>query len=83
MTNDIANLFVDVCLSKAKLTLFLDGNVFLIAITVSVYSLQDVLFSVLPDSSANTLCNAYYDCQISWFDIVFHRIWAKTNPDMR
>jgi len=83
MTDVIANLFVDVPPSKAKLNLFLDGNCFLIASTVSVYSLRQMLRTKLADSYTNRLRNALYECCISSFDIAFHGIWAQTNPDMR
>jgi len=45
MTDVIANLFLDVHQSKAKLSIFLDGNCFVIASTVSVYFLQQMLLS--------------------------------------
>jgi len=60
MTVVIANLFLDVPLSKAKFTLFLDGNCFLIASTGSVYSLQQILLRVLADGDTNSLRNALY-----------------------
>jgi hypothetical protein len=61
MTDVIANLIVDVHLSKAKQTLFVDGDCFLIASTVSVYSLRHILLRVLADGNTNSLCNAFYD----------------------
>jgi len=83
MTNIIANLFVDVHPSKAKLTLFLDGNCFLIAFTVSVYSLRQILLRVLADGYTKSLHNALYDRRSTRFDFVFHGIWAETKPNMR
>ena len=74
MTDDIANLIVDVQRSKAKLTLFLDGNCLLIASTVSVYSLRQILLRVLVDGNTNLLCNALYDQHSSRYDIDFHGI---------
>jgi len=61
MTDVFANLFVDVHPSKAKLTLFVDGNCFLIASTVSVYSLRQIFLSVRADSNTNSVRNALYD----------------------
>ena len=72
MTDITDNLFLDVHPSNDKLTLFLDGNSFLIASTVSVYSLWQVLLRVLADGNTNLLCNALYECRSSMFDIVFH-----------
>jgi len=72
MTDVIANAFVEVQPSKAKLTLFLDGNCFLIASTVSEYSLRQMLLRVLADGSTSSLRNALYDRRSSRFDIVFH-----------
>jgi len=74
MTDVIANLFVDVHPSKAKLTLFLHGNCFLIPSTVSVYSLQRRLVRVLADGNTNRLGNAWYDRHNFMFDIAFHGI---------
>ena len=61
MTDDTAHLFVDVHLSKAKLTLPLNGNCFLIASTVGVYSLRHILLRVLVNSNTNPCRNALYD----------------------
>jgi len=61
MSDVIVNLFVDVHPSKAKLTLFLDGNCFLIASTVSEYSLRQRLLRVLADGSISSLRNAFHD----------------------
>jgi len=83
MTDVISNLFVDVYLSKAKLTLFATGNCFLIASTVSAYSLQQMLIRVVADSSTRSSRNALYDHRSSQFDIAFHEICAETNPNMR
>jgi len=83
MTDVSVNLFVDVHLSKAKLTLFLDGSCFLIASTVSVYSLWQTLPRVLADGITTLLRNALYDCRSSRLDIAFHGICAETKPNMR
>jgi len=83
MTNVIANWFVDVHPSKAKLTLFVDGNCFLIPSTVSVYSLRQIVLRVLADGNTNSLRNALYDRVSSGFDIAFHGICAETKPHMR
>jgi hypothetical protein len=74
MTDIIAKLFVDVHPSKAQLTLFLDGNFFLIASTVSVYSLRQILLRVLADGKTYSLRNALYDRRNWRFDIAFHAI---------
>jgi len=72
MTDVIANLFVDVRPSKAKLTLFLDVSCYLIASTVSVYSLRQILHRVLADGNTSPLRNVLYDCRSSRLDISFH-----------
>jgi hypothetical protein len=82
MTNVIATLFVDVHPSNAKLTLFVDGNCFSIASTVSVNSVQQILLRVLVDGNTNSLRNALYDHHCSRFDIAFLGIYAKTKPNM-
>jgi hypothetical protein len=79
----MANLFVDVHPSKAKLTLFCIGNCFLIASTVSVYSLRQMLLRVVADGSTRSSRNALYDRRSSKFDIAFHGICAETNPNIR
>jgi len=79
----MASLFGDIHPSKAKLTLFRDGNCFLIASAVSAYSLQQMMLRVVADGSTGSSHNALYDRRSSSFDIVFHGIWAKTNPIMR
>ena len=83
MTNIIADLFVNVHPSKAKLSLFLDGSCFLIASTVSVYSLWQILLRVLADGNTNSLRNEWYDHCSSRLDIAFHEIWAEKNPNIR
>jgi len=83
MTDVIANLSVDVHPSKAKLTSFVDGNCFLIASTVRVYSLRQILLRVLADGNTNSLRNALCDSRSSKFDIALHGICAKTKPNMR
>jgi hypothetical protein len=83
MPDVIANLFVDVHPSKAKLTLFVDSNCFLIASTVSVCSLRQILLRVLADGNTDSLRNAWYDRRSSRFDIAFHGICAEIKPNMR
>jgi hypothetical protein len=74
MTDVIANLFVDVHPSKAKLTLFLDSNCFLIATTVSLYSLRQMLLRALADSNTKSPRNALYERRSLRFDIAFDGI---------
>jgi len=83
MTDVMANLFVDVHPSKAKLTLFRNGNCFLIASTVSADSLRQMLLRVVADGSTRSSRNALYDRPSSRFDIAFQGICAETNPNMR
>jgi len=54
MTDVLANMFDDVHLSNAKLTLFLNVNCFLIASTVSAYSLRQMLRRVVADGSTRS-----------------------------
>jgi len=61
MTDVMVNLFVDVHPSKAKLTLFRNGNCFLIASIVSEYSLRQMLLRVVADGSTRSSRNALYD----------------------
>jgi len=82
MTDVIANVFVQVHPSKAKLTLVLDGNCFIIESRVSVYSLRQRLPSLLADGHTNSSCNELCECRSSRFDIPFHEIWAETNSNM-
>ena len=74
MTDTIARLFSYVHLSKAKLSVFRDGNCFLIASMVSAYSLQLMLLRVVVDGSTRSLRNALYDHCSCRFDIAFHGI---------
>jgi hypothetical protein len=74
MTDVMANLFVDVHPSKAKLTLFHDGNCFLNASTVSAYSLRQMMLRVVADGSTRSSHNALYDRRSWRFDIAFHGI---------
>jgi hypothetical protein len=83
MTDVIACLFVDVQPSRAKLTLFRIGNCFLIASTVSAYSLRQILLRVIGDGRSRSLGNAIYDSRSSRFEKAFHGICAETNPNMR
>ena len=83
MTDVMASLLVDVHLSKAKLAVFCDGNCFLIASTVGAYSLRQMLLRAAAHSTTGSSHNALYDGCRSTFDITFHGIWAKTNPNMR
>jgi len=70
----MASLFVDVHLSKAKLTLIHDGNDFLIASMITVYSFQQIWLRVAVDGSTRSLYNALYDYCRSRFDIALHLI---------
>jgi hypothetical protein len=74
MSDVIANLFINVHLSKAKLTLFLDGNCILIASTVSEYSLRQIVLMVQADGYTKSLGNALYEHFNSRFDIAFQAI---------
>jgi len=79
----MASLFVDVHPSKAKQTLFRIRNCFLIASTVSAYSIQQMLLRVVADGRTRSSRNAFNNRGNSRFDIVFHGICAETNPNMR
>jgi len=70
----MGSLFVDVHPSKAKLTLFCDGNCFLIASIVSAYSLLQILLRVVADGITRSSRNAVYDRSSCRFDIAFHGI---------
>jgi len=59
MTEIIARFFVDVRLSKSKLTVFLHGNCFILASTVTEYSLWEMLLRVLA-KAAPAHCETYY-----------------------
>jgi len=76
MTDVMASLFVYVHLSKAKLTLFDIGNCFLIASTVSAYSLRQMLQRVVAEGRTRSSSNDLYDRRSSRFDIAFHGIGA-------
>jgi hypothetical protein len=83
MTDIMANLFVYVHPSKAKLTLFRNSNCFLIASTVSAYSLRQMLLRGIVAGTTMLSHNALDDHRSSRFEIVFHGICAETNPNMR
>jgi len=83
MTDGLARVFVDVHSSKAKLTLFCEGNYFLIALSVSANSLQQMSRRVVVDSSTMSDHNDLYDCRSWRFDIAFRGKWAKTHSNMR
>jgi len=83
MPDDIANVFIDIHPSKAKLTLFLEGNCFSIASTVNEYSLRQMLVRVLAKGSTSSPHNALNDYCSSRFDIAFDGMWAEMNPNMR
>jgi len=53
MTDGMANLFIDVYPSKAKLTLFRDGNCFSFPSTVGAYALQEMLLRVVADGNTS------------------------------
>jgi len=69
MTDVMASLFGDFHPSIAKLTLFRDGNCFIIASKVSPYSLWQMLLRGVADGSTRSLGNTLYDRCISRFDI--------------
>jgi hypothetical protein len=81
MTNVMARLFLDVQPSKAKQSLYLDGNCFLVAPTINEHSLGPMLISAIADGSTCWQRKALYGCRSSRLDIAFHRIWAETNPN--
>jgi len=71
MIDIIAKWFVDVHPSKAKLTLFLDGNCILIEATESAHSLWQMIPGVLVESRNSSLRNALCDRLGSTFEIAF------------
>jgi len=77
----MASLRIDVLPSEAKLTLFCDGNCFLIESTVSAQSLRQMLLMFLEDGPTRSSRNALYDRRSSRLDISFHEIWAEPNPN--
>jgi len=72
MTHVIANLFVDVNPFNTKLTLFVDGNCFLIESTVSEYSRRQMLLRVLADGITRSQRHASNDRPSLKFDIDCH-----------
>lgn len=70
----MASVFVDVQLSKAKLTLFHDGKCVVIASMVNAYCLQVVLLRVVVDGGTNLGRNASFDRRSLRCDIAFHSI---------
>jgi len=83
MTDVMADLFVEVHPSKAKLSLFRNGSWFFIVSTVGAYSLRQMLLRVVTDGRTRTSFNALDD-RGSWkFVIAFHGMRAETNPNMR
>jgi len=78
----MASLILDVHPFKVNLTLFLDGNCFLIVSRVSVYSLWQMLLGELADCSPNFHCSALYDFDSLQFDIASPGISAQANPDI-
>ena len=83
MTDVIGSFFVDVHLSEAKPTLFLDANWLLLASTISVYSFRQILLRVLVDGNINSLRNELYDHCSLRIDIVFPGLCAEMKPNMR
>jgi len=73
-TDIMANSLVDVHPSKAKLTLFRDGNWFLIASTVTACPLRQMLLRVAADGSRSSSRNALYGRRSSMFDVAFQGI---------
>jgi hypothetical protein len=61
MTGMMANIFVDIHLSKAKHTVYLDGNCDFHAYTICEYSLRQMLPIMLAAGSTNSLQNTLYD----------------------
>jgi hypothetical protein len=78
MTDVIADLFVDVYPSNAMLSLFLDGNCFLIASGVSEYSLWQMWLRVLADDRTTLPFIGSNDDRSSMYHLAFHGIQAKT-----
>ena len=74
MTDAMANLSISVLLSEAKRTLCIDCNSFIIASTVSDYTLWQMTLGVLVDVSTSLLHIAFYDHRKSTADTVFHEI---------
>jgi len=83
MTEVMASMFVVVHLSKAILTVFRISNCFVIACTVSAYSLRQMLLRVVSDGRTRLSRHDIYDPLSSRFDIALRRICAETNPNMR
>jgi hypothetical protein len=83
MTDVIVNLFVGVHPCKGILTLFLDGNCFLIESTVSECSLQQRMLRMLADEITSSLHNALYDRHSSRYEISFQPMLDETNFNMR
>jgi len=83
MTDVMAYLYVEVHPSKPKLTISRNGNCFLIASTVSAYSLRQMLLKVVADGRTRSSHNALYDRRSSRFDIAFLGMCAETNLNMR
>jgi len=81
MTDFMASLFVDVHPFKDKVTLFCKGNCFLIASTVSAYSLRQMLLRVVADGRTRLSRNALFYCRSSIFDTMFYGLCAETNPN--
>ena len=79
----MTSVFVDVHRSKAKLTLFRDGNSFLIVSTACAWYLQQMFPKLIADGSTRSSRDALCDHRSSRCDVAFHRSWAETNPNMR
>jgi len=79
----MASVFFDVHLPNATLMFFPDGNCFIDASTVNEYSLSQMILSMEADSSTSSPSNALLDRRSWTFDILFHGIWAVTNPYQR
>ena len=83
MTDVMTNLFVDVHPSEAKLTSFRPSNCFIIASTVSAYSLRQIILMVIADGSTRSSRTALHDHHSLCFIIAFHGISAETNRNKR
>jgi len=82
MSDVMASLLGHVHLCRAELNLFHNGNGFLIASTVSAYSLQQMLLMVGADNSTRSARKALFDRRSSRFDKAFHGMWTERNPNI-
>jgi len=78
----MACLFVDVNPSKAKLTVFDDGNSFLLARTGCACCLWEMFLSVMAEGSTKSRRNGWSDYRSSKFDVAFYLTWAERNDNL-